>query len=117
MRGSDIGVETAGTPALGVKIHPRCVNSVEHLRATLDRLCKGGYTIEIRHNMYMIKSTEPLNQKELARKLREKKLQINADDPQVAELLGIRNNDETDNVVTRQAPLPAGESSLEQGAE
>jgi len=69
MRGSDIGAETTGTSARGVKIHPRCVQSVEHLRSTLDKLCKGEYTIEIRHNMYLIKTTEPLDQKQVVRGL------------------------------------------------
>ena len=78
--GSTHDAESAGAPPRRVKVHPRCVYSQQHLISTLDRLCKGDYTIEIRHNMYIIKTEEPLDQNKL-----------------VEELLGSRNNDGSSN--------------------
>jgi hypothetical protein len=52
-----------------VKVHPRCVQSHEQLRSTLNMLCNGGYTVEVRHNMYIIKTAKPLDQRQLVAEL------------------------------------------------
>ncbi|KAK5656068.1 hypothetical protein OQA88_5207 [Cercophora sp. LCS_1] len=52
-----------------IKIHPRCVKDVEKLKLIVESLTTGAYTIEIRHNMYIIRSTEPLSQNEIVKRL------------------------------------------------
>ena len=57
--------ETRGLATQRVKIHPRCVQNQQHLLTTLDSLCSGRYTIEMRNNMYIIQTTESLDQEEV----------------------------------------------------
>jgi hypothetical protein len=54
-----------------IKIHPRCVQNQQRLIATLDRLCPEpeSYAIEIRNNMYIIKTTGDLKQSTIVRDL------------------------------------------------
>lgn len=59
----------SGNTTHRMKVHPRCVLSQDHLRETIDKSCTGDYTIEMRNNMYIIITTEPLNQKEVVAQL------------------------------------------------
>jgi len=72
-----------------MKVHHRCVQSQDHLRETVDKNCTGGYTIEIRHNMYIITTTEPLNQNKIASTSSRDEEDTPTDNCQVAQLLGL----------------------------
>jgi len=67
----EVGGDRAGDEGLlrvqRVKVHPRCVKSQNHLRWTVNTLCSGHYIIEMRHNMYIIITMEPLDEGILVR--------------------------------------------------
>lgn len=62
--GTSLDVKSGGT-SRRVKIHPRCAKDPERLKSTLEQLYGGGFTIEMRHNMYIINSAEPMDQREI----------------------------------------------------
>ncbi len=59
--GMPLDVES-GVTARRVKVHPRCAKGPEHLTSTLKDLYGGGFTIEMRHNMYIINSLQQMDQ-------------------------------------------------------
>ena len=109
-----------GAPAEhSVKIHPRCVRGQQHLESTLDGICDGPYTIEIRNNMYIIKTAERLDQKEVVRALLTEHEEIKTDNRQVEKLLGFGNQnshegDESKAPDVSRLSRRAGEGALEQ---
>jgi hypothetical protein len=52
-----------GQAATRLKVHFRCVKEPDQLKSLLDHFRIREYTIEIRHNMYIIQTGIPLNQK------------------------------------------------------
>ena len=54
-----------GQVPLHLKVHFRCVKNQQQLTSLLDRVSGQGYAIEMRHNMYLIRTKAPLTQKKL----------------------------------------------------
>jgi hypothetical protein len=70
-------IEEAGTPLAvesgvtwrRVKVHSRCAKDPERLKSTLEQLYGRDFTIEMRHNMYIINSVERMDQRKIVERL------------------------------------------------
>jgi hypothetical protein len=62
--GTPLAVESGGA-SRRVKVHSRCANDPERLKSTLEELYGPCFTIEMRHNMYIINSVELMDQRKI----------------------------------------------------
>ncbi len=63
--GTRLDVENAQVAPRRVKVHSRCAKDPQKLKSTLENLYRGGFTIEMRHNMYIINSVEFMDQEKI----------------------------------------------------
>ncbi len=63
--GSPPNVENPEVASRCVKVHSRCAKDPQKLKSTLENLYGGGFTIEMRHNMYIINSVELMYQSKI----------------------------------------------------
>ncbi len=63
--GTPLEVESGGVTSRRVKVHSRCAKDPQQLKSTLENLYGGGFTIEMRHNMYIINSVELMDQRKI----------------------------------------------------
>jgi hypothetical protein len=55
----------SGRTSRRVKVHSRCAKDPQRLKSTLEQLYGRGFTIEMRHNMYIINSVELIDQRKI----------------------------------------------------
>ncbi|KAK4243193.1 hypothetical protein C7999DRAFT_36481 [Corynascus novoguineensis] len=72
-----VKIEGAGTPldvesgdtSRRVKVHSRCAKDPRRLKSILEQLYGGGFTVEMRHNMYIINSVKIMDQRKIVERL------------------------------------------------